>query len=74
MDWKKEKDGLTVVASKDNLTVVWDCIERKYEVRRSEGDTEKVVEKGTFQRMDSRVFLHYVEVAWGNNSANAKNE
>lgn len=74
MDWKATKDGLTVTYRKDNLTVVWDCGERKYEVRRTDGDTEQVMEKGSSQHLDSETFLHYVEVAWGNNSSNAKNE
>ena len=72
MNWKTEKDGLTVTYRKDNLTVVWDLGERKYEVRRSEGDTERVVEQGHAVHL-SEAFLQYVEGMWGN-SNNAKNE
>ena len=70
MAWKTEKDGLTVTYTKDNLTVVWDLGKRKYEVRRSEGDTERVVEQGHAPHLPVETFLQYVEMTWGNNTKN----
>ncbi len=72
MDWKSTKDGLAVKFTKDNLTVMWDLGERRYEVRRKDGDTETVVEKGSSRHMDIETFLHYVDMTWGDD--NSKNE
>lgn len=66
MDWKTEKDGLTVTFRKGDLTVLWDLGEHRYEVRRKDGDSETAVEKGSTRHMDIETFLFYVETAWGN--------
>lgn len=68
--WTAEKDGLVVVYRKGNLKVVWDLGERKYEIRRAEGDTERVVEQGVSQHLDVETFLYYVEEVWSNNPKN----
>ena len=69
MKWKVEKDGLTLIYSKGNLKVVryqylWDRRGNRYDVVRSEGDTERVVEKGFTARLDIKKLLPYVERNW----------
>ena len=68
MNWKTEKDGLTVTYTKDNLTVVWDLDKRKYEVWVTDEDTEhtNLVEQGKTQYLPVETFLQYVEGTWGN--------
>lgn len=66
MNWKANKDGATVTFKKDYLTVLWSLDERKYEVRRTEGDTERVVEQGRAAHLPIESFLQYVEMTWGN--------
>lgn len=62
--WKSTKEGPLVTFKKndkDNLTVVWDAVEKKYEVRRN----DEVVEKGHAQDLPVESFLQYVDMTWG---------
>lgn len=70
MDWKTEKEDSVVKYRKDNLSVIWDFENGKYEVRRTDGDMERVLEKGRTQDMNTEAFLYYVEMTWGNNTKN----
>lgn len=71
MKWKAEKDGLTVVFTKGNIRVVWhpymwDRKGNRYEVVRTDGETEQVVEKGFVGNPDIGKLLPYVYRNWSN--------
>lgn len=65
--WQTEKDGLSVVCRKGNLTVVWDLDEHTYKVIRIDGGTGVggIVEQGKTPHDPLDSFLEYVDSAWG---------
>lgn len=67
MNWKEEKDGLTVKYTKGNLRVMWDLGTHRYQIRRADVQAEcvEIVEQGHAEHL-SEAFMQYVEETWGN--------